>query len=64
MLYWFVRRYVGVCCPEGQESIGAGNIGGLPGSEPAGQLPGIDAGFPDEDPTPSEVRGQRTLLII
>ena len=60
-LSWFVRRYVGVCCPEGQESSGVGNVGGLPGSEVAGQLPGIDAGFPNGGPTPSEVRGQCPL---
>jgi hypothetical protein len=64
MLYWFVRRYVGVCCPEGQETSGAGNDGVLPGSEPAGQLPGIDAGVPDGGPTPSKVRGQCLLLNI
>lgn len=64
MLHWFVRRYVGVCCPEGQESSGADNFGGLPGSEAAGQLPGIDAGVPDGGPTPSEVRGQCSLLSI
>ena len=50
-----------MCCPEGQESSGAGNIGGLPGSEAAGQLPGIDAGVPDGSPTPSEFRGQCPL---
>jgi len=64
MLHWFVRRYVGVCCPEGQESNDAGNVGVLPGSEAAGQLPGIDAGVPDGGPTPSEVRGQCPLLSI
>jgi hypothetical protein len=61
---WFVGRYVGVCCPEGQESSGDGNGGGLPGSEAAGQLPGIDAGVPDDGPTPSKVRGQSPLLSI
>jgi hypothetical protein len=64
MLHWFVRRYVGVCCPEGQESNDAGIVGVLPGSETAGQLPGIDAGVPDGGPTPSDVRGQCPLLSI
>jgi hypothetical protein len=53
-----------VCCPEGQESSGDGNVGGLPGSEAAGQLPGIDAGVPDGCPIPSKVRGQCSLLSI
>ena len=51
-----------MCCPEGQENIDAGNVGGLPGSDAAGQLPGIDPGFPDGDTTPSVVRGQCPLF--
>lgn len=61
--YGSVRRYVGVCCPDGQESSDASNAGGLPGSDAAGQLPGIDPGFPDSGPTPSEVRGQCPLFM-
>jgi hypothetical protein len=59
-----VPRYVGVCCPEGQEDSVIGNAdGGLPGSEAAGQLPAIDPGLPGSGlgvstPTPAQVRGQ------
>ncbi|PSN40450.1 hypothetical protein C0J52_21602 [Blattella germanica] len=42
-------KYVGVCCPEGQENVGS-NLGGLPGSEAAGQLPAIDPGLPGSGP--------------
>ncbi|XP_069679505.1 trypsin-1 [Periplaneta americana] len=46
------QRYVGVCCPEGQENSGpdAGDGGSLPGSETAGQLPAIDPGLPGGGP--------------
>lgn len=49
-----VARYLGVCCPEGEESGGGGGGGGgadgLAGSEAAGQLPAIDPGLPGSGP--------------
>jgi hypothetical protein len=65
-LYTTVARYVGVCCPEGQENSGSGVAHGLPGSEAAGQLPAIDPGLPgvslpgsdSPGPTPHQVKGQ------
>ncbi|XP_021915461.1 venom protease-like isoform X2 [Zootermopsis nevadensis] len=58
-------RYVGVCCPAGQENSGTSSAGGLPGSEAAGLLPAIDSGVPGTSPpvsdsqgsTPPQVRG-------
>ena len=38
-------RYIGVCCPEGEEN-NVPSAGGLPGSEVAGELPAIDPGLP------------------
>ncbi|KAJ9595883.1 hypothetical protein L9F63_012902, partial [Diploptera punctata] len=44
-----VIRYVGVCCPVGNENP-APDPGGLPGSQDAGQLPAIDPGLPGSGP--------------